>query len=121
MSNKTVGPLSAQRLPSELYREIAANLHDASDRPVLMSLSLVNTTWRAESQGVLFRSLCNKFKSDDKWWRARKRLRDTHILFLRAIVAQPTRLGSFVRSYAQLGLVSNFISEPLIYFAVHSV
>ncbi|KAF5309382.1 hypothetical protein D9619_012485 [Psilocybe cf. subviscida] len=112
MSDKTVGPSSAQRLPSELYREIAANLHDPSNRPALLSLSLVNTTWRTESQRVLFRSLCDKYKSDDKWWREKKRLRDTHVGFLRAIVAHPTRLGSFVRSYAQIGLVSNIINDP---------
>ncbi|KAF5309519.1 hypothetical protein D9619_012487 [Psilocybe cf. subviscida] len=73
---------SINHLPSELYSEIAAKFQDPSDRRTLLSLALVDRIWH------------------------------THVRFLRAIVAQPNRLGPLVRSYAQLSLVSNFPNAP---------
>lgn len=94
---------SVNNLPPELYSEIAANFQDPSDRPTLLSLALVDRIWCSESQRVLFRRLCDECV-------------DTHVRFLRAIVAQPNRLGPLVRSYAQLSLVSNFPSKPLLLY-----
>lgn len=86
--------------PNELYRGIARHLHQRRDKGTLLSLSLVNQVWRHESQRVLFSSLSND-------WYIGPKFGATHILFLEAIIAQPTRLGSYVYLYGQTDLAVN--------------
>ncbi|KAF5322876.1 hypothetical protein D9619_000047 [Psilocybe cf. subviscida] len=90
-------------IPNELYREIAKNLHQRRDKASLLSLALVSSVWRHESQRVLFSSLSND-------WNSKKSTRRTHILFLESILAHPDRLGPCVHLYAQNGLAENTVA-----------
>jgi hypothetical protein len=93
---------SAVDLPTELYRHIAENLYRPSDRPALLSVALVNTVWREESQRILFRDVWDGY--DDDIDAIRRKQLDTHMLFLQAICTHPDRLGPYVRSYRQVRL-----------------
>ena len=106
MGDKCIALTTAMRLPLELYSEIAAHFPHPSDRPVLRSLALVNSTWRDESQRVLFRGLVDGF-GDAFIFPSIMGAMYTHILFLEAILANPIRLGPFVRSYAQVHMTKN--------------
>ena len=88
---------STTHFPHELYREIARHLHQRRDKDTLLSLALVNSAWRQESQRMLFSSLSNDCVVLVDSQR-------THLLFLESIVAHPDRLGPYVNLYAQDGL-----------------
>ncbi|KAF5326864.1 hypothetical protein D9619_004431 [Psilocybe cf. subviscida] len=92
---------ASPRLPNELYREIAENLHHYGERYALLCLALVCKAWRAESQRVLFRTVCDDSTDLSK----REGLIRTHTLFLKSIIANPARLGPYVRTYKQRDLI----------------
>ena len=86
-------------IPNELYSEIVGHLFHPDHRLTLVSLALVNTTWRHESQRMLFRSpgadwLCTRELAHDMKAQAHKQ-------FLEIVLEQPTRLGAYVYSYEQ--------------------
>lgn len=84
-------------LPDELYGEITDNLGSPKDTRTLLSLALVDRAWCAQSQRVLFKTVCDN-------WIYEKEL-DTvvrrHIRFLQTIIKTPKKLGPYVRTYAQ--------------------
>ena len=97
-----VSDLSASpQLPNELYRNISESLDYFTDRSTLLRLALVSKAWCAESQRVLFRTVGDDPTSPDE----RERLIQTHTLFLEAIILNPSRLGPYVQTYEQRGLI----------------
>ncbi|KAF5322874.1 hypothetical protein D9619_000041 [Psilocybe cf. subviscida] len=108
--------MSTSLIPQELYREIASALYHPDNRSTLVSLALVSTAWRHESQRILFKS------PGDDWFQTREMQehmrRREHVRFLEAILEQPDRLGAYVHSYDQLGLafdpeVGKTIRDPM--------
>ncbi|KAF5326887.1 hypothetical protein D9619_004417 [Psilocybe cf. subviscida] len=89
------------QLPNDLYRDIVNNLHRFEERGTLLCLALVNKAWCAESQRVLFRTVCDDSWDEDK----RESLIHAHTLFLNAIILNPTRLGPYVQTYKQRELI----------------
>jgi hypothetical protein len=87
-------------LLDELYDEITDNLGNPKDRLTLLSLALVDKTWCARSQRVLFRTVCDVLVSGVHLDTVFRR----HIGFLRTIINNPTKLGPYVRTYVQNGL-----------------
>lgn len=108
--------LSTLNLPPELYRDITENLCNVSDRPTLVSLALVDTAWRQESQRVLFRTVYDGGYQIPRDPNHERKHRETHIQFLRAILNHPKCLGPYVRSYAQIDLAAIRVTvrNPLI-------
>jgi hypothetical protein len=89
------------QFPNELYRNIIGNLHHFTERETLLHLALVSKVWCAESQRVLFRTVCDDFMDTDE----RRSLIHTQTLFLKAIILNPTRLGPYVQTYKQRQLI----------------
>lgn len=92
---------SSARFPNEIYSEILQYLHSHRNRPVLLSLALVNRTLRHESQKILF-SIMDRGRSHEQ--RGDEHIIMTHTLFLQAIINDPKRLGPYVLTYTQDGM-----------------
>lgn len=88
-------------IPKELYRDIVVHLHHPEHRLTVLSLAMVNTTWRHESQRVLFRIIDVNWLSRPMQELDRDIHVRAHIHFLDIVLEDPTRLGAYVYSYEQ--------------------
>ncbi|KAF5326920.1 hypothetical protein D9619_004164 [Psilocybe cf. subviscida] len=100
-TGKTPMPMALPLLPSELYRNIIDSLDYLRERRTLLCLALVSNAWCVESQRVLFRTVCD----DSTDLNERECLIHAHTLFLKAIILNPSRLGSYVQIYRQRELI----------------
>lgn len=106
------------KISLELYREIAENLDHFKDRSTLLSLALVDRTWRDESQRQMYRNVADVDEKGHSHVRSFK----THTLFLQSILASAV-LGSYVRAYCQSDIAVDPDGKALLiqlYMRTHS-